>query len=72
MLAIPNLEKKVASFLLLAGVTLLVSCATHKDTQLVSDPDQKPESAVPWNKQEKWESQGGAAMGGIDNPTDRR
>ncbi|MEP6685428.1 MAG: hypothetical protein ABJB22_01515 [Verrucomicrobiota bacterium] len=22
---------------------------------LVSDPDQRPESQLPWNKQEKWE-----------------
>lgn len=72
MLAIPSLEKKVASFLLLAGVTLLVSCATHKDTRLVADPDEKPESLVPWNKQEKWESGGQLGMGGDTNPTDRR
>jgi hypothetical protein len=32
------------------------SCATEKPPpQLVSDPDQRPESQLPWNKQEKWE-----------------
>jgi hypothetical protein len=32
------------------------SCATHKPpAPLVSDPDQRPESQLPWNKQEQWE-----------------
>jgi hypothetical protein len=26
---------------------------------LVNDPDAKPEGAMPWNKQEKWETGGG-------------
>ena len=58
MLAIPNLRKMVASAVLLVAAVTLVSCATQKDTRLVSDPDEKDESAMPWNKQEKWESQG--------------
>lgn len=59
MLAIPNLRKTVARALLLAAAVTLVSCATEKDTRLVSDPNEKDESAIPWNKQEKWESQQG-------------
>ena len=52
-------EKKVAAVLLLAAATMLVSCATQKrDVALVKDPDGKPESALPWNKQEKWEGGG--------------
>jgi hypothetical protein len=58
MLAIPNLRKMVASALLLVAAVTLVSCATEKDTRLVSDPDEKTDSVMPWNKQERWESQG--------------
>jgi hypothetical protein len=32
------------------------SCATEKKPEpLVSDPNAKAESTLPWNKQEKWE-----------------
>ena len=52
-------EKKVAAVLLLAAASMLVSCATQKgDVALVKDPDAKPEGALPWNKQEKWEGGG--------------
>jgi uncharacterized lipoprotein YajG len=52
-------ERKVAAVLLLAATSMLVSCATQKDhVTLVNDPDGKPESAMPWNKQEKWETGG--------------
>jgi uncharacterized lipoprotein YajG len=52
-------EKKVAAVLLLAAASMLVSCATQKEhVALVNDPDGKPESAMPWNKQEKWETGG--------------
>src|SRR3989440_12932611 len=52
-------EKKVAAVLLLAAASMLVSCATQKrDVALVKDPDAKPEGAMPWNKQEKWEGGG--------------
>jgi hypothetical protein len=38
---------------------MLVSCATQKgDVALVKDPDAKAETAMPWNKQEKWEGGG--------------
>ena len=47
--------------------TTLVSCATHKETALVNDPSGENGSSIPWNKQEKWETQG--QMSGI---TDRR
>jgi hypothetical protein len=52
-------ERKIAAVLLLAAASMLVSCATQKgDVALVKDPDGKPESAMPWNKQEKWETGG--------------
>ena len=38
------------------AVVSFTSCATHKPPPaLVNDPDQRPESQLPWNKQEKWE-----------------
>ena len=50
------------------GATLFVSCASDKQqVALVKDPDEKPEGMIPWNKQEKWETQN--QLGGI---TDRR
>jgi hypothetical protein len=61
-------ERKVAAVLLLAAVSMLVSCASQKEhVALVNDPDGQPESAMPWNKQEKWE-----AGGQFANMTDHR
>ena len=52
-------KRKIAALLLLAAATMLVSCASQKDNVvLVNDPDNKPEGAMPWNKQEKWETGG--------------
>jgi len=34
---------------------MLSSCAQKETPRLVDDPDAKQESAIPWNKQEKWE-----------------
>jgi hypothetical protein len=56
-----------ALFLLVLTLTF-VSCASQKENvTVVQDPDAKKESQIPWNRQEKWETQ--AALGGI---TDRR
>jgi hypothetical protein len=45
---------------LLASLSVLGACATQKEPpRLVNDPDSKPESSLPWNKQEKWEVGGG-------------
>lgn len=60
-------EKKVATALLLVAAGLLVSCASHRDVALVNDPDAKAEGAMPWNKQEKWET-GGQLSGMTDHP----
>jgi len=61
-------ERKVAAILLLVAASMLVSCASQKgNVALVKDPDAKPEGAMPWNKQEKWESGGQFA-----NFSDRR
>ncbi len=56
-----NHTKFVSRLVLLASLSLLVaSCATQKEPpSLVSDPQSKPESSLPWNKQEQWEVGGG-------------
>jgi predicted ATPase len=36
------------------------SCAT-KEVALITDPDAKKETALPWNEQQKWEREGEAA-----------
>jgi hypothetical protein len=52
-------ERKVAAVLLLATAGILASCASEKENvALVKDPDAKQEGALPWNKQEKWETSG--------------
>ena len=63
---IPRLRKNITSALLVATMITFVSCATQKDPpRLVNDPDEHRESALPWNKQEKWEvgGQGASALG---------
>jgi len=51
-----KLRKNVTSVLLCASAITLASCATQRDPpRLVSDPDERRESAIPWNQQEKWE-----------------
>jgi hypothetical protein len=64
-----RIPKRTISFLLLAiGCSLFASCATEKPKPaLVDDPDAGRESQIPWNKQEKWETQGQFA-----GMTDRR
>jgi hypothetical protein len=52
-----KLRTIVVPFLLCAFVVALTSCAT-KETALVSDPDDRGGSAMPWNKQEPWEKGG--------------
>ena len=63
---IRNFRSLVFGLLFVGSAALLSSCA-HEKPALVEDPDSKHESQMPWNKQEKWETQG--QMAGI---TDRR
>ena len=62
-----EIRKALVSALLLSAAVTLVSCASQKQVTLVDDPDNKQESMVPWNKQERWETAGQFA-----NMTDRR
>jgi len=52
-----KLRRIVVPVLLCAFAVVLTSCAT-KETALVSDPDDRGGSAMPWNKQEPWEKGG--------------
>jgi hypothetical protein len=63
-----NLRTIVVPVLLCAFVVAMTSCATHKETALVQDPDDHHDSTMPWNKQEKWETTGGQ----FQAMTDRR
>jgi outer membrane biogenesis lipoprotein LolB len=59
MLAQIPKRKIAAGLLIIACALLLGGCATQKaPPALVSDPDAKHESQIPWNQQEKWESEG--------------
>jgi hypothetical protein len=65
---IADLKRSITLGLLLAGTTALISCASQKEQmRLVNDPDDHGDSAIPWNKQEQWETGGQFA-----NMTDRR
>jgi len=64
---IRNLRTIVVPVLLCAFVVGMSSCTTQKETALVRDPDDRHDSQIPWNKQEKWETQGQFA-----GMTDRR
>lgn len=60
MLALVRKRTKFLSrLILLACLTFLGACATKEPPHLVNDPDRRPESSLPWNKQEKWEVGGG-------------
>ncbi len=63
----PIRSKIVLTALALCALSALSSCATKPQPQLVSDGTTGRESTIPWDRQEKWESQGQFA-----NMTDRR
>ena len=64
-----KLLKNVTSALLCALAIAIASCASTKEpVRLVNDPDDHGDSAIPWNKQEKWETAGGQ----LKEFTDRR
>jgi hypothetical protein len=54
---------KVGFLALVALTVALTSCATHKETALITDPNDHNETALPWNEQQKWEREGeGSAL----------
>jgi len=50
-----KLRTIVVPVLLCAFVVALTSCASQKQTALVSDPDDHGGAQMPWNKPEPWE-----------------
>jgi hypothetical protein len=50
-------KRTISCLLLLAGCVAFVGCASEKHVALVNDPDNRTDSQIPWNKQEKWETQ---------------
>lgn len=54
-----RIRLKIVALALLA--LSLSSCATKKDTAFIRDPNDKKETALPWNEQQKWEREGEAA-----------
>ncbi len=68
-----KLRRDVTSVLLGASAITLASCATQKDPpRLVSDPDERHELAIPWNRQEKWEIAPEASALGPTGSSDHR
>jgi hypothetical protein len=66
---VPKLRKNITSALFCALAITIASCASTQETpRLVDDPDDRGDSAIPWNKQEKWETAGGQ----LSEFTDRR
>ena len=62
MLALASEHGKfsIRFFFLFVVLSAFGACATQKERpRLVSDPAGKPESTLPWNKQEIWEVGGG-------------
>lgn len=53
-----KLRPIVVPLLLCAFVVALTSCASQKQTALVTDPDDHGGTVMPWNKQEAWEKGG--------------
>jgi len=67
--------KEMITLIFYALVMTLVSCASQKDSvRLVDDPDDRRDSALPWNRQEKWEMAPDAtsALGPTASSDDRR
>jgi hypothetical protein len=62
---IRKFRRIISIFLLLVAASIFASCAVDKPA-LVDDPDAKKETAMPWNKQEEWETNGGAMAGVSD------
>jgi hypothetical protein len=67
---VPKLEKRLTGALLIAAIISLISCASEKQpVSVVKDSEAQKESAIPWNKQEKWEV--GADMSALGTSSDR-
>jgi hypothetical protein len=58
-----RIHLRIAGLALLAALALAFSsCATKRTTAFITDPNDKKETALPWNEQQKWEREGEGAM----------
>jgi hypothetical protein len=49
-------RKNILAVLFCALAMIVASCASQSESvRLVDDPDDRPDSSLPWSKQEKWE-----------------
>ena len=56
-----RMNLKIAGLMCVAALALgFSSCATKNETALISDPNARKETALPWNEQQKWEREGEA------------
>lgn len=58
---IDRMRFQLAGLAMLAGLAALTSCASKDPGPLIADPSGQHETALPWNRQEKWEREGQAA-----------
>ncbi len=64
-------QPRALTIALLAAAAALSSCASQKpQTALVSDPDARTGSAIPWNKPANWEGRGNLPPGAGGGATD--
>lgn len=59
-----------AHTVLLAGIALALSACAKEKPPLIADESAQRESTIPWNEQEKWESEG--QFGGLSDRMDGR
>jgi hypothetical protein len=53
---LPEIKRAFTVGLVVGATFLEISCATEKQpVSVVKDSETQKESAIPWNKQEKWE-----------------
>jgi hypothetical protein len=58
---ISRIRFQIAKFIMLTCLTAaLTSCANKDPGPLIADPSASNETALPWNRQEKWEVEGPA------------
>jgi hypothetical protein len=49
-------RRNIVAVVFCALAMMLTSCASQSESvRLVDDPDDRPDSSLPWSKQEKWE-----------------
>ena len=56
-----RIHLRIAAAVLFAAVGLGFSSCASKQTAFINDPNDKKETSLPWNEQQKWEREGEAA-----------